>query len=218
MVLGMTPLRTAIGTTVLSLGVVAIVLVAVVGVLFVSNQFGERPTTTSTSSALSTMCEVPVEGAGVFLHVVSDSTQKPLAGILVYAVPTASSCYGAGRPGPGSYTTNATGWVSLNVTNLQANYFFETSLMYAGQNYSFVLPQGPLDTTNATLRLPSGNLSISLCYTMTTHSPCSPYTASTTGTSLQGTATTTTVMGGIAVVSARPSRGTMVTQGNQALN
>ena len=189
----MTPQRGAIGTAVVALGVTAIVIVAVAGVLVITSQSGASSTGTSTSRTFSTTCEVPVEGAGVFLHIVSDSTQQPLPEISVHAVPTASSCFGASGPGPSIYITNATGWVSMNVSSLQANYYFNTSLAYEGRNYNFILPQGPLDTTNATLHLPSGNLSISLCYTMATSNPCRLYNASsTTNTSSQSTFTITT--------------------------
>jgi hypothetical protein len=140
------------------------------------------------------VCEVPVEGSGVFLHIVSDSTQQSLSGITVHAEPFATSpC--TSRLQSSTYTTNATGWVSIDVTNLTANYYFDTFLEYAGQDHTFVLPQGPLDITNATLRLTSGSLSISLCYTMATSNPCRAYTQSTTtGTSSQNTYTVTTTI------------------------
>ena len=188
----MTPHRRGIGIIPVALGVVAVVVVATTGVLFFTDQSRTNFTSVSTNSSLSTACEVPVEGSGVFLHVVSDSTQQSLSGITVHVNPTATSCYGIVKPSPADYTTNATGWISINVSNTQANWYFETSLVYAGRTYSFNLPQGPLDITNATLRLPSGNLSTSLCYTMATSNPCRPYTTSTTNTSSQSIYTITT--------------------------
>jgi hypothetical protein len=72
---------------------------------------------------------------------------------------------------------------------MQANYYFDVSVGDAGRSYNFSLPQGPLDTTNASLSLPSGNLSITLCYTMATANPCRPYTGSTTDTTTGITST-----------------------------
>ena len=173
------------------LGVVVIAIVAAAGILVMRSQSSANNSANlSTSSTPSTICEVGVEGAGVFLHIISDSTRQPLSGISVSAVPVANSCFGASRPGPSSYTTNATGWVSLDVSNLQANYFFETSLVYAGRNYSFTLPQGPIETTNATLSLPSGTLSTSLCFA-TGSKTCFPYSAPTTTTTGTPTSVTT---------------------------
>jgi hypothetical protein len=185
----MTPHQRGIGVIPVALGVVAVIVVAAAGVLFFTDQ-STNLTTTSTNSSPSTVCEVQVEGAGVFLQVISDSTQQPLPGITVHVNPTATSCYGIVKPSVADYTTNATGWIAIDVSNTPANVYFQASLVYAGRTYSFNLPQGPLDTTNATLRLPSGNLSISLCNTMATSNPCSPYTTSTT--SPQGAYTTTT--------------------------
>jgi hypothetical protein len=136
------------------------------------------PATEPQSHTTSTVCVVPVEGTGTYLHIVSDSTQQPLPGITVNVLPTANSCFGFSIPGPAAYITNATGWVSLE--GMPANYYFQTSLTYAGRSYNFSLPQGPLDTTNATLSLPSGNLIISLCYSLTTVNACRPYTETTT--------------------------------------
>ena len=180
----MMPRRAAIGTYTLVL--IAIIAVAAISIVFVASQSSTTSTTTQSSSlsqstitshppatsttsvsssngnTTSTICVVNVEGAGTYLQIVSDSTQQPLSGISVSVLPTASSCLGYPPiPGPETYTTNATGWVSMG--GLQANYYFETSLTYTGRNYSFVLPQGPIETTNATLSLPSGTLSISLC-------------------------------------------------------
>lgn len=196
----MMPRRAAIGTYTLVL--IAIIAVAAISIVFVASQSSTTSTTTQSSSlsqstitshppatsttsvsssngnTTSTICVVNVEGAGTYLQIVSDSTQQPLSGISVSVLPTASSCLGYPPiPGPETYTTNATGWVSMG--GLQANYYFETSLTYTGRNYSFVLPQGPIETTNATLSLPSGTLSISLCNATGTKT-CSPYSASTT--------------------------------------
>jgi hypothetical protein len=199
----MNPRRKAIGTTPLALGAVALVVVAATSILLITRQSGTNSTTnTPINGTRSTACEVPVEGSGVFLHVVSDSNNQSLSGIFVQVVPRATSCYGVVKPSPADYTTNATGWISINVSNTQANWYFETSTVYAGRTYSFNLPQGPLDTTNATLSLPSGNLGISLCYTMATSNPCRPYSTTTTNAS-QSTITITSVQGGIVVVSAR---------------
>lgn len=143
----------------------------------------------SAGGSTSTICIVPVEGAGAYLQVLSDSTQQPLSNVSVSVLPTASSCFGyPPLPGPASYTSNSTGWVSIY--GLQANYYFETSLTYAGRSYNFTLPQGPMETTYATLSLPSGNLSITVCNPSFQAPNCTPYNqtgaATTTDTSIHG--------------------------------
>lgn len=185
----MAPRRIAIGTTTITLVIIIVIIVGAMGFFSLASQPStSKPSNSSSNSSVitptnntaSTICIVPVEGAGVFLHIVSDSTQQPVPGIAVQVIPTATSCFGVSRPGPADYTTNTTGWISIDVNNLQANYYFLVSLENGGRSYNFSLPQGPLDTTNATLSLPSGNLSITLCYTMATANPCRPYTESTT--------------------------------------
>ena len=201
--------RTAVGTTAIALASVVIIAVAAIGTLIVTTRSSQdtQPNLTSTQSTTtsdaptystsdtttgitnSTVCIINVEGAGTYLRIVSDSTQQPLAGISVSVLPAANSCFGASRPGPATYTTNATGWVSVG--GMQANYYFDVSVGDAGRSYNFSLPQGPLDTTNATLSLPSGSLSITLCYTMATANPCRPYTGSaTTASTTTGVAST----------------------------
>lgn len=69
----------------------------------------------------STICMVAVEGNGVYLHIVSDSSNDSLSGIKVLAAPKANSCPGSFIPYPFEQTSNASGWVSLNFPNLQAN-------------------------------------------------------------------------------------------------
>ncbi|MDA4128906.1 MAG: hypothetical protein OK422_05590 [Thaumarchaeota archaeon] len=183
----------AIGTAAIAMVAVVVIVVGVIGLVSLTSQpnistLSSSSTTsnsssiTSTSSATSTVCVVLVEGAGTFLHVISDSTKQPLSAIPVQVTPTASSCFGFSKPGPSTYITNASGWISIG--GMQANYYFIATLVYAGRDYNFSLPQGPLDTTNATLGLPSGNLSISLCHIMATTNQCTPYTQPMT-TSMQ---------------------------------
>ncbi len=126
----------------------------------------------------STICVVPVEGNGVYLRIASDSLNQSLSGIKVLATPKANSCFGEFIPEPFELTSNTSGWVFLNFPNLQANYYYEVSILdYDGKDYSFVLPQGPLETTLALLDLPSGSLSIQLCQTLfdPIRFSCQPY-------------------------------------------
>ena len=199
----------------ISIGVSAIIVIAVIlimgfGVYFVGVFNATNSTISATSGAAmsaysnvsstskesnSTICIVNVEGAGVFLHLVSDSG-KDLANISVVATPKANSCLGyPPYPQPGVQQSNSTGWVDLGAAS-QANYYYEISLNYSSRDYSFVLPQGPLDITLATFSLPSGNLSISLCYTLTASQSysCHPYTSATT--TVRPNATTTTSFSG----------------------
>ena len=141
----------------------------------------------------STICEVLVEGNGVYLRIASDSSNQSLSGIKVLVTPKANSCYGEFVPDPFELTSNGSGWVFLNFPNLQANYYYQVSILdYDGKNYSFVLPQWPLETTIASINLPSGSLGIQLCETL--YDPlrfgCQPFVNEThTGTLLITTAT-----------------------------
>ena len=146
------------------------------------NNTGSTNATNATFSSSeisnSTICVVPVEGNGVYLRIASDSSNDSLSDINVLAAPKANSCPGSFIPYPFQQTSNASGWVSLNFPNLQANYYYQVSILdYDGKNYSFVLPQGPLETTLASVSLPSGNLKIQLCLTDygPTRLSCQPY-------------------------------------------
>jgi len=174
-----------VAITVIVVGAVGLVSLTLVSeqrehpiVASISSAASNSSSITSTNNTTSVVCVINVEGSGTYLHIISDSSKEPLPAISVQVTPEASSCLGFSKPGPSTYVTNASGWISVG--GLQANYYFDASLVYAGRDYSFSLPQGPLDTTNATLGLPSGNLTISLCNTMATTNPCRPYTQSTT--------------------------------------
>ncbi len=199
----MIPQRTAIGTK--TMAVIVIVVIILGAVAFVSltaikhiQQSNNPPlpstltTTNSTNGTLSTVCIVLAEGAGTYLHIVSDSTQQPLSGVSALVTPTATECLGTSRPSPFADRSNASGWISIG--GLQANYYFEVSLGYAGKNYSFSLPQGPESRTYATFRLPSANLSITLCYMLANPPSCRPsnQTAVTSTTTVSAYTVTST--------------------------
>lgn len=142
-----------------------------------SNTNATNATFSSSEITNSTICMVAVEGNGVYLRIVSDSSNDSLSGINVLAIPESNSCPGSFIPYSFEQTSNASGWVSLNFPNLQANYYYQVLIDYNGKNYSFVLPQGPLETTLALVSLPSGNLKIQLCVTDygPTRLSCQPY-------------------------------------------
>lgn len=188
--------KRAISIGISALVVIAVILIVGFGVYFAGIFNATNSTTSTTSSGVtsayynvsstsydsdSTVCVVNVEGAGVFLHLVSDSGND-LANVSVLETPKANSCLGyPPYPQPGVQQSNNTGWIDLGA-GLQANYDYEISLNYSDRNYSFVLPQGPLDITLATFSLPSGNLNISLCYTLSASQSdsCQTYTNATT--------------------------------------
>jgi len=150
----------------------------------------EQNSTNSSSyneTGVSTVfCVVLVEGNGVDLRI-ADSSNHSLGGLTVYAVPKANSCLGEPPfPTPFEQTSNATGWVALNSPNIQANYYYQVTVLdYGGKNYSLVLPQWPLETTLANLSLPSGNLTVQHCQTLyePTRFSCNPFVNSTSTSS-----------------------------------
>jgi len=165
----------------ISLIVIAIAVLAVIGGYVLLPRFVVSTTSESTSSS-GTVCVVPVEGNGVYLHIVSDSSNRSLSGVKLFVTPKANFCFGTFVPTSFSQVSNQSGWADLSLPNLQANYYYQVSIPnFFGRNYSITLPQAPLETTIASINLPSGNLTIQLCQTLNgpTRFSCLPYVNST---------------------------------------
>lgn len=130
----------------------------------------------NSSQSITTVCVVPVGGAGVYVHLVHDLnlniTGYP-SGVILSATPAAYSCNGLSIPATTKVETNSSGWAALE--GIAANYYYQIELNYQGRSYSFTLLQGPLDITIGTLSLPSGSLSVVLCYTLDLPYSCGPF-------------------------------------------
>ena len=164
---------TAIGRITFLLVVIGIIVVAFVvagAVGFLS--FGPRSSSTS-------VCVVAASSTGTYIHVVSDSTQQPIAAASIQVTPVATQCTNEVTSTPVDYNANASGWITI--AGEPADVHLVISLAYAARSYNFTLPQRPLTATYATLRLPSGNVSISLCNTFNVPMSCTTYTQATTG-------------------------------------
>jgi hypothetical protein len=107
--------------------------------------------TTTTTTSTSTECSISGEGTGFYVTVLSDSGQA-VQGAQVTG--TSSPC----QQDIGTYVTNSTG--SVLITPSIGSYF-QLSIAYQGSNYTVKAPIAPMETTYVTLRVPSGNVTIS---------------------------------------------------------
>jgi len=106
----------------------------------------------------STYCTVSAEGSGFFVTVETDSG-LPVAGAQVSGSRVTE--YGSGstcEQSIGSQYTNESGTVLI--TNNMGSYNALT-VQYQGKNYAISAPIVPMETTYVTLKVPSGNYSIS---------------------------------------------------------
>jgi len=104
-------------------------------------------------------CIITGEPAGIFVRVLSDSGQTPVAGALVIATNEPAYC-GTSPPTPATAqrtvnftTSSSTQWYPLN-NNDDSGYSFIVA--YSGQTYTFHASMAPLSTTCVTLYVPSG--------------------------------------------------------------
>jgi hypothetical protein len=106
----------------------------------------------------STYCTISAEGTGFYVTVVTDSG-LPVAGAQVSGSRVTE--YGSGatcEQSIGSQYTNASGTVLI--TDNMGSYNALT-VQYQGKNYAISAPILPMETTYVTLKVPSGNYSIS---------------------------------------------------------
>jgi hypothetical protein len=106
----------------------------------------------------STYCTISAEGTGFYVTVVTD-TGSPVAGAQVSG--SRITEYGSGgtcEQSIGSKYTNSSGTVLI--TDNMGSYNALT-VQYQGKNYAISAPIVPMETTYVTLKVPSGNYSIS---------------------------------------------------------
>ena len=113
-------------------------------------------TSTITQTSTSFQCIISGEPAGIFVRVLSDSSQTPVAGALVIATNEPASCgtsLATGQRTINFTTSAATQWYPLN-SNDNLGYSFLVA--YSGQTYTFHATLRPVSVTCATLYVPSG--------------------------------------------------------------
>ena len=146
---------------------------------------GGSSTVSTTSSQQSIICIISGQPGPMFLRVVSDSNQTPIAGAQVTATNNAAYC--GSLPASGqttvTFTTNGTEWYSLSAEN-NAGYSFVVE--YSGHVYNFTARLAPVSATCATLFIPSGRTSVSILEFQTDSSACtSTTTTSSSSSSMQ---------------------------------
>lgn len=162
----MTPRRAAVGGMTIVLGIIAMVIVAAVGILAITSS--NRPLsvevqTTSTASSsnnhsttgtfLSTQCSFTGESAGLELRVVSDVSRSPMGGVSFSGV-NVDPC---GSSGISPATTNSTGLVYLP----GGGGYYALNMAYQGRQYPEMdIAVYPVTMTIVTVQLPSGVFSV----------------------------------------------------------
>ena len=152
-------------TITVAFGVVALVIVAAAGFLFLTGQPTRSSSTPGTLNpnpgGSSTTCVILGQPGGIAVRVLSDSAMKPLTGALVVANNTPATCNGepATTATSESFTTNGTEWTSLP-SDGDSQYHFRVT--YAGQDHNFTATLMPVSLTCATISLPSGKTNVTI--------------------------------------------------------
>lgn len=147
--------------------------------VFAHFEVAPGPTTTTTTSF---ECTITGQPGPIFVRVLSDSNQTPVAGAVVKATNNPAYCGSvpAAQQETTSFTTTAsTQWYSLNSEN---NAGYSLVVTYQGQTYTFTANLRPLSATCATIYVPSGRTSVSIEGFETS---CASTSTSTTSSSSQ---------------------------------
>ena len=112
--------------------------------------------TTATSS--TAVCSISAAGTGSYVIVESDGGQ-PLQGIQVSGTIVTQFANGETcQQDIGIFQTNSTG--TALITQTSGNYYL-LSILYQGKDYTATMSISPLESTYVTLRVPSGNVTVS---------------------------------------------------------
>jgi hypothetical protein len=113
------------------------------------------PTLISTSSSIA--CTVSAAGTGLYVTLESDSGQ-PLSGVQVSGTAVIDFSNGEScQEYSSSLATNTTGSV---VFGADTGSYYLLSILYQGENYTATAPVYIMQSTYLTLRVPSGNISV----------------------------------------------------------
>jgi len=114
-----------------------------------------RLSTSTTSSSI--ICSVSASGTGLYVTVESDNGQSisgvQVSGTGVIDFTNGGSCL----QDNGSLTTNSTGSV---VFGANTGSYYLLSILYQGENYTATAPVYIFQSTYLTLKVPSGNISV----------------------------------------------------------
>jgi hypothetical protein len=111
----------------------------------------------SGTTSTSTECTISAEGTGFYVAVLSDSGQA-VQGAQVTGTRVTEVGSSACQQDIGTYVTNSTGSV-LITPNIGS--YYQLSIAYQGSDYTVKAPIVPMETTYVTMRVPSGNVTIS---------------------------------------------------------
>jgi len=119
-----------------------------------------QTSTSSTTTSTSITCSISGSGTGSYVTVESDAGQ-PIQGVQVSGVVVTLITNGGTCPQQniGIFLTNSTG--SVLITSNTGSYYLLT-MLYQGVNYTATAPIRPMQSTYVTLKVPSGNVSISV--------------------------------------------------------
>ena len=143
------------------MSMVAIAILAGVGLVGFSVYYLPAGGVSTTKVEISTTCSISGQPGGIFLRVLSDSTLKPVAGVLVLAINRPALCNGspATNKTVETLTTNETEWLPLPSDN---NYQYSFIANYLGHTYNFTANLSPVSMTCATLFVPSGRTNVTI--------------------------------------------------------
>ena len=110
-----------------------------------------------TTSSTSFSCTISAEGSGTYVKVESD-TGLPIQGVQVSGVIATDLNGETCRQNIGIFLTNSTG--TALITQTMGSYYL-LSILYQNRNYTATAPILPMQSTYVTLKVPSGNVSIS---------------------------------------------------------
>ena len=177
--------RKSVPTWTTFLIVIALVVLGIGGLeagYFTGNSVRQAITTTSTvlQSTTATLaappdqttstdpCFIAGQPAGMFLRVVSDNGDAPIAGAKVTANHSQANdyCNGVlytGAAATTSFTTDGTTtWYPLDTTNDGS---YSLIVQYSGHAYNFTAGMEPIAVTCATLYVPSGRTNVTFTFT-----------------------------------------------------
>jgi len=135
------------------------------------------PATQSGSTESSTetdTCTVSAESTGFFLHLVSDSTNAPIAGVQVNLVTPVVECAQDTTESSfsSSYTTNGSGWAVISQPGVGGNYYLLYYFSYSSRNYSVMADWRPQQGTSTTVSLPSGSVNTTYMFPKSCNGTC----------------------------------------------
>jgi len=126
------------------------------------SQTQQVPQTNSTSATLtmtstSIECTITAEGTGTFVTVLSDGGQ-PIQGAQVSGERVTEVNGATCEETIGTFLTNSTGSV-LITPNIGS--YYQLTIQYQGKTFSAQAPIQPMSGTYVTLKIPSGNVTVS---------------------------------------------------------